>query len=126
MSINSKKVQVVFDKIKENNQDILDIVLTSYDGLSMVSTINSETKDEAMSVMSAEFRTIFEKYRKVIGWKNFSNMSIQGNNGYIIMKHINDLGILVIITNKTSDIKTIKSNISYITNSLLSAGIEDE
>ena len=120
ISINSEKIKVVFDKIKENNQDIVDIVLASYDGLSMVSTIKSVSMDEAISVMSAEYISLFDRYKNEIEWETFFSMTIEGLKNHLFLKNIENLGILALVTNDNPDTKVINSNIDYMNNFLQS------
>ena len=118
-SIKPEIIKEFFVKVKKDNNNNIDIILSSYDGLSMISTIEESPMDEAISVMSSELFLSFDRFKKDIQMNTMSYMTIEGDNRKISLKNIENIGILSFITDRTINICNILKHINDIQNYIM-------
>ncbi len=117
----AKNIKNTFDKLLENNHDIKGIILLSYEGLVMVSTLATGNLEDTISAMAAGINTFIPRFLKEIQWSSFSNTLITGSKSlekskveeYILIKEIKKIGLIVVITRSNVDWEKIHSHVNY-------------
>ncbi len=109
----AKKIKKDFYRILSNNPDVEAIILLSYEGLVIVSTINTgkrETED-VISAIASGINYSIRHFLKEIKWRPFSRIIIEGSNKDILVKDIKRVALLVMLTKSGVDRIKIKESL---------------
>ena len=121
--ISGKAIDIknLLDKLKADNPDIKEVILLSYDGLVMVSTLESGVQEDTISAMAAGINSSILRFLKALKWHAFSDILITSSKDhikdelkeYILIKDIKGVGLLVVLTKSDVDWKRIHSHVGY-------------
>jgi predicted regulator of Ras-like GTPase activity (Roadblock/LC7/MglB family) len=121
--ISGKAIDIknLLDKVKGDNPDIKEVILLSYEGLVMVSTLESGVQEDTISAMAAGINSSILRFLKALKWHAFSDILITSSKDhkkdelkeYILIKDIKNAGLLVVLTKSDVDWKRLHSHVGY-------------
>lgn len=126
----AKNIKQVFDRLLANNLDIKGVILLSYEGLVMVSSLETGALEESISAMTAGINFSISRYLKGFQWNSFSDIVITGSKDdkktkikeHIVVKDIKDNGLLVVLTKPNVDWEKLYSHVNYIVSTICYPG----
>ncbi|MGE5341022.1 MAG: hypothetical protein ACM3SY_06015 [Candidatus Omnitrophota bacterium] len=108
------KAKLVLDsfkeaKIKYEDAHIEEIILLSYKGLTIVSTEEDRDVNDIVSAMASGTNSLIARFLKdKLEWKPFESIWITGSNKNLLIKNIEDIGLLVIISGVQKRVNPLK------------------
>lgn len=122
----AKEIKKIFETALNNNQDIKSLFLLSYDGLTLVSTHETDLVEDTISALAAAINDSVPRFIKNLKWTSFSNILITGTKDmdkkrveeYILIKDISETGLLTVLLYSHVDWIKIHSYINYIISSI--------
>ena len=121
--ISGKAIDIknLLDKLKAYNPDIKEVILLSYEGLVLVSTLDSGVQEDTISAMAAGINSSILRFLKALKWHAFSDILITSSKDhekeelkeYILINDIKNAGLLVVLTKSNVDWERIHSHVNY-------------
>jgi len=109
-----RKLKELFEKAVQSNTDIKGLILSSEEGLVMISTFEVGIKEDTISAMVSSINSSIKHYFKSLDWDTFSNIIITCEKEYIVIKSIEGIGLLAILTNSDINWQKLNSNADYL------------
>jgi predicted regulator of Ras-like GTPase activity (Roadblock/LC7/MglB family) len=122
----AREIRNIFDTVLNNNQDIKSLFLLSYDGLTMVSTHETDLIEDTIAALAANINASVPRFLQNLKWTSFSDIVITGTKDmdkkrveeYILIKDISDTGLLAALLYSHVDWIKVHSYINYVTYSI--------
>lgn len=109
------QIRTDFDKLKSTSPDIEEIILLSYDGLVIVSTVKEKNTntEEVVAASTSEINSSIVRLLESLKWKPFQKIMIQGSDNDILVKDIKDFGLLVVLAKGGVDMINIDAQANW-------------
>ena len=109
------RIRADFEKLKSTSPDIEEIILLSYDGLVLVSTVVEKNIDteEAVAASASEINASIVRLLESLKWKPYQKILLQGSDNDILVKDIKDFGLLVVIAKGGVDMINIDAQANW-------------
>ena len=122
----AREIRNIFETVLKNNQDIKSLFLLSYDGLTMVSTHETDLVEDTISALAAAINASVPRFTRNLRWTSFSNILITGTKDidkkrveeYILIKDISGTGLLTVLLYSHVNWIKVHSYINYIISSI--------
>lgn len=107
------ELKTIVSKLRNSLDSIQSVMLLSYDGLAIVSTLDSGKLKERISALAAGIDSLAEQFLEDAEGGHFSNVFITGPQSYIILRDVGGMAILAVMTKVNVDWVVLQSRINW-------------
>lgn len=107
-------IKQVFDKILARNSDVNELILLSYSGLPMVSTMQAGSFESEISAMTAGIMDLSQRSIRAMKWNDLQSVILTSSKGYIVARDIREVGLLVAVTRTGVEWPRLQAHIDWL------------
>jgi len=96
----SKQLDTILSKLERNIPYIQATAVVSTDGLVIASRLPDEVEEDRIGAMGAAILSISSRSGEELDRGDIQRVLIEGNEGYILIRSIGDVAILVVLVEK--------------------------
>jgi len=112
----ARKIYQELEQLVAGNPDLEALILISYEGLVMVSTMEIVQTEDVISAMASGINSFIIRFLEELKWDPFSTISISGTKKDIIIKDVRTTGLLVALTKPNVDRSVLNSKLDWAVN----------
>ncbi len=107
MSSRVEQIHNILTKLKAGHDGVEGCLLVTAQGLPIDSVFEVSTDEDLISAMTAAISSVSERVTKELGKGKINNISILGDNGYIILLDIASRAVLTVLAKTNANLGLI-------------------
>lgn len=107
MSSRVERIHNILEKLKSGHDGVQGCLLVTAQGLPIDSALDSTADEDLISAMTASISSVSERVTQELGKGQLSNISILGENGYIILLDVASRAVLTVLAKTDANLGLI-------------------